>query len=54
MEENVALMVLTWKYNDLDRAEENFWIRKANDALGYVFHGTGSTRLACGVPTYIF
>ena len=52
MEESVALMILTWMYNDLSGAEENFLVRNANNALGYVFYGAGSTRLACGYPTY--
>lgn len=46
--ESLFLMVLTWMYNDLGAAEENFIIRHINNALGFVTFGAGAAQVACG------
>ena len=46
--ESLFLMVLTWIYNDLGAAEENFMIRHINNALGFTTFGAGAAQVACG------
>lgn len=41
-------MVLTWIYNDLGAADENFLIRHINNALGFVTFAAGATHVMCG------
>ena len=48
MEETVAMMVLTWQYNDLEGADENFVVRNIINAFGFVCYSSGATRVACG------
>ena len=48
MEETVAMMVLTWQYNDLGGADENFVVRNIINAVGFVCYSSGATRVACG------
>jgi 4-hydroxybenzoate polyprenyltransferase len=43
-------MVLTWLYNDLGAADENFLIRHINNAFGFVTFGAGASQVACGFP----
>lgn len=46
-------MVLTWIYNDLGAAEENFLIRHINNALGFTTFGAGAAQVAtCGSLNY--
>ncbi|CZT43382.1 uncharacterized protein RSE6_03412 [Rhynchosporium secalis] len=45
--ESLFLMVLTWIYNDLGAAEENFLIRHLNNALGFTTFGAGAAQVAC-------
>ena len=47
-EESIILMVLTWIYNDLGAADENFFVRHVNNALGFVTFAAGGTRVMCG------
>lgn len=46
--ESLVLMVLTWMYNDLGAADENFLLRHACNALGFVVFGAGAAGVACG------
>ena len=48
MEETVAMMVLTWQYNDLAGADENFVVRNVINAFGFVCYSSGATRVASG------
>ena len=48
MEETVAMMVLTWMYNDLGGADENFVARNFINALGFMCYSSGATKVACG------
>ena len=48
MEETVAMMVLTWQYNDLAGADENFVVRNTINAFGFVCYSSGATRVAGG------
>ena len=48
MEETVAMMVLTWQYNDLGGADENFVIRNIINALGFMCYSSGATKVASG------
>lgn len=48
MEETVAMMVLTWQYNDLAGADENFVVRNIINAFGFVCYSSGATRVASG------
>lgn len=50
--ESMALMGLTWMYNDLGGGEEHFLVRNLNNALGYVFFALGSLRIATGWPEF--
>lgn len=45
-------MVLTWIYNDLGAADENFLVRHVNNALGFITFSAGATQVACGFPTH--
>jgi 4-hydroxybenzoate polyprenyltransferase len=47
-DESMALMVLTWVYNDLGAANEYILVRHVNNALGFVFFSAGATQVACG------
>lgn len=51
-DECVALMVLTWIYNDLGAGDENFMIRHLLNALGFAAFSAGSTQVACGFPDF--
>ena len=46
--ETVAMMVLTWMYNDLEGADENYIVRNAINALGFMCYSSGATIVACG------
>jgi 4-hydroxybenzoate polyprenyltransferase len=52
MEETVAMMVLTWMYNDLAGADENYFIRNIINAFGFMCYSSGAARVACGYGTY--
>jgi 4-hydroxybenzoate polyprenyltransferase len=51
-DESVILMVLTWIYNDLGAADENFFVRHINNALGFITFAAGATQVLCGYPIY--
>lgn len=42
-------MMLTWMYNDLGAADENFLFRHICNALGFVMFGAGAASVACGL-----
>ena len=52
MEETVAMMVLTWIYNDLGGADENYVARNFINAFGFMSYSSGATIVACGYGTY--
>jgi 4-hydroxybenzoate polyprenyltransferase len=45
-------MVLTWIYNDLGAADENFFVRHVNNALGFVTFAAGASQVLCGYPLH--
>jgi 4-hydroxybenzoate polyprenyltransferase len=46
--ETVAMMVLTWMYNDLGGADEIYVVRNIINALGFMCYSSGSTDVAAG------
>lgn len=48
MEETVAMMALTWMYNDLGGADESFVVRNLINACGFMCYSSGATIVACG------
>ena len=48
VEETVLLFCLTWMYNDLGGADENFVVRNFIIAVAYTLYGNGALRVACG------
>lgn len=48
MPETVAMMVLTWMYNDLGGADETYNIRNFINALGFMCYSSGTLTVASG------
>ncbi|MCJ1257383.1 hypothetical protein MMC24_005208 [Lignoscripta atroalba] len=48
MQETVALMVMTWMYNDLGGADENYLVRNLMNVGGFVCFSSGATAVAVG------
>lgn len=48
MWEAVAMMVLTWMYNDLGAADEVYVVRNIINALGFMCYSSGATAVAAG------
>lgn len=48
MEETIAMMVLTWMYNDLGGADESYVVRNLINAFGFMCYSSGATQVACG------
>ena len=48
VQEAVLMMVLGWMYNDLGGADENYNIRNAINALGFMCYSSGSLKVAVG------
>lgn len=48
----MVLIALTWMYNDLGGADENFAVRNILNASGILCFGSASTNLAAGQWTY--
>ena len=48
MREFIGMLVLTWLYNDLEGADDNYLTRNAINALGFVCYSSGSTIVAAG------
>ena len=46
--ETVAMMVLTWMYNDLGGADEVYVVRNVINALGFMCYSSGATDVAAG------
>lgn len=46
--ETIAMIILTWMYNDLGGADEDYILRNAINAAGFICHGSGSTAIAAG------
>ncbi|KAH8427072.1 UbiA family prenyltransferase [Aspergillus melleus] len=52
LRETAAMLVLTWMYNDLAGADENYIARNVLNAAGFICHGSGSTTIAAGYGQY--
>lgn len=52
LQETVTMIILTWMYNDLGGADENYVVRNLINAGGFVCHGSGSTIIAMGYGQY--
>lgn len=48
LKETVAMLILTWMYNDLGGADENYFLRNLINACGFICHGSGATIIAAG------
>ncbi len=48
MEETVAMMALTWMYNDLGGADESYFVRNLINAFGFMCYSSGATLVASG------
>ncbi|KAE9363384.1 hypothetical protein N431DRAFT_356941 [Stipitochalara longipes BDJ] len=48
MQETIAMLVLTWMYNDLGGADNHYLTRNAINALGFMCYSSGSTIVATG------
>jgi len=46
--ETIAMIILTWMYNDLGGADEDYILRNIINAAGFICHGSGSTAIAAG------
>jgi 4-hydroxybenzoate polyprenyltransferase len=46
--EYIAMLVLTWMYNDLGGADDHYLTRNAINALGFICYSSGSTIVAAG------
>ncbi len=51
MEETLILLALTWMYNDLDGANENYIIRNLINGFAHAAYSSGSARVASGAET---
>lgn len=47
-EETLILIALTWVYNDLGGADENYLVRNMITGLAHPAYSAGATRVACG------
>jgi 4-hydroxybenzoate polyprenyltransferase len=48
VEETVLMMVLTWMYNDLEGADENYIARNLINCAGFMCYSSGTTIVAAG------
>ncbi|TGO77364.1 hypothetical protein BELL_0111g00090 [Botrytis elliptica] len=48
LDECIIMLVLTWMYNDLGGANENYFLRNILNALGFMCYSSGSTTVAAG------
>lgn len=48
LEETVLMFVLTWMYNDLEGADENYIVRNLINCAGFMCYSSGSTVVAAG------
>ena len=54
IEETVALMVMTWMYNDLGGADENYVVRNLLNGVAFMCYSSGATLVACGFGQHTF
>ena len=47
-EETLILIALTWIYNDLGGADENYLVRNMINGFAHPAYSAGATRVACG------
>lgn len=52
MRECVAMLALTWMYNDLGGADESYIVRNTINALGFICYSAGSAAVAAGYGTW--
>ncbi len=52
LQETVAMLILTWMYNDLGGADENYLLRNLINAVAFMCHGSGATIIAAGFCDY--
>ena len=52
LKETIAMLVLTWMYNDLGGADENYVLRNLINAGGFMCHGSGATLISAGFRDY--
>ena len=52
MQELIAMNTLSYMYNDLGGADENFVVRNLINAAGFICYSAGATRVACGHEQY--
>lgn len=52
MTETLAMVGLTWMYNDLEGADENYIVRNIINAFGFVCYSSGATIVAAGYGEY--
>ena len=52
VEETVLMMVLTWMYNDLEGADENYIVRNLINCAGFMCYSSGATIVAAGYGQY--
>lgn len=48
LKETASMLILTWMYNDLGGADENYILRNIINAAGFICHGSGATIIAAG------
>ena len=52
MQELIVMNTLSYMYNDLEGADENFVVRNLINAAGFICYSAGATRVACGHEQY--
>ena len=52
MQELIVMNTLSYMYNDLGGADENFVVRNLINAAGFICYSAGATRVACGHEQY--
>lgn len=53
LKETAAMLILTWMYNDLGGADENYLLRNLINAGGFMCHGSGATIIAAGSRDHV-
>lgn len=50
--ETIAMIILTWMYNDLGGGDVHYFIRNLINSGGFISHASGSTAIAAGYGLY--
>ena len=48
----MALLILTWIYNDLGAGDEYFFVRNTTNALGFMAFSAGAAKILCDFPRH--